>query len=699
MPRLLATLTTALALVLACATFAAPARPPARLYHGAAYYPELWPESEIPRDLARMKELGINVVRIGEFAWSRMEPDEGRIDLSFFRRVMDQLHAADIAVVLCTPSATPPIWLTHGHPDRLFVDHTGTALVHGARQHVSTDHPAMRAATARIVEAMASQLGRHPALIAWQIDNEFKCHVGEDFNPASVQRWHDYLQTRYGTIDALNDAWGTEIWSQRYQAFPQVPAPLRTPFLHNASLSTAYTLFTRESIATFMEEQNAVIRRHSSAPITHNFSLGFGVNFERMARDLDFLSWDDYPSANAWHRIVLQSDFFRPGKPGRPFWLMETSPSHNGWLGNNREVTHPPGFLRVEAVAAYALGAEAFNYWLWRQQRSGAELPHGAILQSWGTESIGWREVASVEAARRELEPLFTQSTPAPARIAVTWSDRARAMLQTEAIGANPPAGRRVDYASIVYGWHRRLLDLGYHREFRFEGAPIDDLAVLITPAMPAVDDVFLARVKPWIEAGGIWIVGPFTGTRTPEHTAHTTAGLGALEALAGVETVFGFPITQTGARGRAFDLNPELTGWALALRPRDPATHVLGTIQGGSADGLAWIVERPLGRGRIVLATADPLAARDEEPIFDRLVRHYAAKAGVAPLAQAKPHPVLLAPRLLADGRPLLITLNMEGAELTVDLPGGTDALTQAPIAPGPLTLPPYSYRAILTP
>lgn len=674
---------------------AAPA--PAQLYHGAAYYPELWPEEQIPRDLAEMKKLGLNVVRIGEFAWSKMEPDEGKIDLSFFRRVMDQCHALDLKVVLCTPTATPPIWLVDGHPERLFVDSTGTPLIHGARQHVSTDHPAMRAASARIVEAMARELGRHPALIAWQIDNEFKCHVGEDFSPASIERWHAYLRQRYGTIERLNTAWGTEIWSQRYQRFEQVPAPLKTPFLHNPSLTTAFAMFARESIATFMEEQNAIIRRHSAAPITHNFHVAFRVNLERMLTDLDFASFDDYPNAADWHRITLQCDFFRSTKPQRPFWVMETSPAHNGRIGNNTGISHPPGFLRAEAISAYALGAEAFNYWLWRQQWSGAELPHAAVLQPWGAPSIGYAEVAAVEAARRELEPILKSSRPAPAEIALTWSDRGRVMLTTEALGFSSAAeSRRVVYGEIIHTWYKRLLDLGYHREFRLEGQSLDGVKLLISPAMMAVDDAFLARAKAFVEAGGTWIVAPLTGTRTPEHTAPTDAGLGKLEALAGVETVYGFAATLTNTHGTAFGSTGEVTGWCMALRPRDAETKVLGTLKGGAADGLAFVTERAVGRGRIVVLSSDTLPPTnpEQDSIYVRVIQHYADAAGVTPLAR-KTNGVLIAPRVTHDGKKLFVAVNMTGERENLTLPAGAkDVLAQEPVPAGKLWLPAYAYR-----
>lgn len=474
--------------------------PMKKLFHGAAYYPELWPKTDLERDLTEMRRLGINVVRMGEFGWSKMEPDEGRISLDFFRGVMDRLHAADIGVVFCTPTPTPPIWLTHGHPERCFTDAEGNVMSHGARQHASYEHPAVRAACLRIVEACAKPLGDHPALVAWQIDNELKCHVAEDFSAAAVDHWHAWLEKRYGAIDSLNDAWGTEIWSQRYQRFDQVPAPVRTPFLHSASLSTAYRVFSHESIAEFMGAQCAVLRRHSTAPITHNFSLGFHVNFERMCESLDFASFDNYPRAANWAAIVLDNDLFRAAKPGRAHWLMETSVSHNGWLGNH-EPAHPPGFLVAEAVSSYALGAEAVCYWLWRQQRSGCELPHSAILSAWFKPTIGYAQVEAVEAARKKLEPLLTTTRPAPAEVAITWSDLGRAMLQTEPLGANKE--HRVDFLETISQWHVLLLDLGVHRDVRFEGADLAGLKLLITPIMPAVSGDFLQRVDAFVQAGG----------------------------------------------------------------------------------------------------------------------------------------------------------------------------------------------------
>ncbi len=663
-----------------------------KLFHGACYYPELWPEADVDRDIASIKAAGLNVVRMGDFAWSHLEPSEGQISTALFVRVMDKLHAAGISVVFCTPTASAPVWLSHGHPERMFVDAESRVMSHGARQHVSYEDPAVRAACFRIVEQLGRDLGKHPALIAWQIDNEFKCHVGEDFNPSAVAHWRRWLAKRFGTIERLNEAWGTDIWAARYQSFDQVPAPVRTPFLHSASLSTAYRMFCRESIAGFMDEQSAILRKHSAAPITHNFAPAFSVNLERMTSDLDFVSFDDYPSASSWDTVVFDNDLFRAAKPGKAHWLMETSVGYNGWLGNH-EAAHPPGFLVAEAVASYGLGAAAFCYWLWKQQRTGAELPHSAIMTAWGKPSIGYSAVTAVNQARQQLEPLLASSQPAPVAAAVTWSDLGRAMLQTEPLGANRT--HEVDYNKTVALWHRLLVDAGVPRDVRFEGAALDGLKLLITPVMPYASPAFLARVEKFVRAGGIWICAPLTGTRTAEHTLPTDTALGAIEALAGIETVFSFPITGTGATCEAFDCAAPLAGWCSALRPASPDTKVVGSLQSALAPGLALLTERKLGAGAVVVLGTMPEGSYGRA-LLAKLVAHYATQAGATPPAVTSTGTVVC-PRIRADGSALWIVVNLDGTGGEVNLPrAATDALSGATIGAGPCKLGRYEWRAL---
>lgn len=669
---------------------------PEKLYHGVCYYPELWPEADLERDVAEMLRIGINLVRMGEFSWAQIEPTEGEVSLGYFQRVLDRLHAAGIVVVWCTPTPTPPVWLTHGHPDRCFVDGEGRVMSHGARQHVSYAHPVVAAACRRIVGQVAEALGDHPAIVAWQIDNEFGCHVAEDFNPHAVAGWPVWLEERYaGDIERLNTAWGTAVWSEHYQRFDQVPVPVRTPFLHNASLETAWRLYSRERLTRFLTAQMETLRRFTNKPITHNFGLGFATDLEGMCRPLDFASVDDYPSQEDWSRWVLDQDLFRGAKPGRAHWLMETSVAHNGWVGAH-ETVHPRGFLEAEAVAAFALGAQTLCYWLWRQQRAGCELAHSAVMSAWFKPGIGHAEVQAVSAARECLEPVLADTQPESAEVALTWSDRGRVMLEVEPLGANRQR-HEVDYLSLLVAWHRRLCATGVHRDVRFEGAALTGLKLLFTPAMACVDDAFMTRVEAWVRAGGTWVVGPLTGTRTPEHTVPTDAGMGTrLETLAGVETVYAWPLTGSATKGRVFDESRvALAGWCHGLRARDELTEVKATLVTDSAgDGLAWWTERPVGRGRVVVLSAEP-TGNDAEVWWERFVAHQLAQAGVQPAVPVSTGTIVV-PRTSTKGRRLLIAINLDGRGGRIELQHpAVDALTNADLAVGEWEIPRYGWRA----
>ncbi|MCP8898273.1 beta-galactosidase [Gilvimarinus xylanilyticus] len=666
-----------------------------RLVHGVCYYPELWPKEDVDRDIVEMKKLGINLIRIGEFAWSSMEPQEGNISTRFFRDVMDKFHDAGISVVFCTPTPTPPRWLTYNHPDRLFVNADGERLIHGARQHVSYEHPAVREASFRIIKAIAQDLGDHPALVGWQIDNELKCHVAEDFSPAAVASWHRWLKERFGTIERLNEEWGTHIWSTYYNSFEQVPAPFKTPFLHNASLSTAYRMFNRERIAEFSDQQCEIIRQYSKAPITHNTNPAFSVNHERLFENLDFASYDAYPSSEQWDALVFRSDMYRAAKPGRPFWLMETSVAHNGWLGNHT-VMHPPGYLAAEASLVYAMGGEGFCYWLWRQQRTGAEIPHSAVLSSWYKPSIGYSQVEQVGRMRQQMEPLLVNSQPLVPEIAVTWSDHARAMIETEPMDKDENFPDK--YQGVVQLWHKKIFELGYHREVRFEGAALDGLKFLITPAMPYVSEEFLQRVIEFVKAGGIWLAGPGTGMRGREHSIPTDSGLGLLDDVAGVSAEYVFPLTGTGIQGKADGKTLDFTGWCAALKADHADTRVLGTLETELAPGTAFLTERRLGKGKVVLLSAHPSGETGEQ-FLRELIQRYARELQLRPPFEVSAGTVV-APRVDQQGRRLWIAVNMDGQGGRLDLPSGArDASSGEALQGSSVTVAPYGWKAVVLP
>jgi beta-galactosidase len=655
-----------------------------KLYHGAAYYPELWDRKLVAEDIRMMKDAGINVARIGEFAWSIMEPEEGRIDISFFVDIINELYANGIEAVMCTPTPTPPIWYTHGHPERMYVDQDGKVMGHGSRQHACTNNPYFRQKAAAITEHIARAAGALPGVIGWQLDNEFKAHVSECMCATCLVQWHQWLEARYGTIERLNEAWGTQIWSEYYHSFEQVPQPGPAPFLHHSSLRTMYQQFSMEKMAEFADEQAAIIRRFSKAPITHNSSVAFHVDNERLFRNLDFASFDTYAEFRNSPAYLINCDLFRNFKPGRDFWIMETSPSYPASL-ESYGTPHPNGYLRAEAVAAYSLGAEAFCYWLWRQQRTGCEQPHGSVISAWGKPTIGYSNVLEVEEARRRLEPHLLATRPAQAEVAMTYSDRSKAFLKTE-------PHRKLNHRGLVTSFYERLLRMGIHRDLIPEGADLAGYKLLFTPFIPYLSEEYIREAQAFVEQGGVWVVGPLSGGRTKEHTIPTDAALGALEALAGVETLYTFPMDGTDSIGRAFGYAAPLSMWSAVFRPAGAVP--IGVIEGGITPGKAFMTEHKLGAGKIVMLGSMP----QEEPgdqLLRALIDHYADEVGITLRTDVTPG-TIVAPRL-GDGYVLWVVTNMDGHGGRVTLPSeAQDVLTGEIIPSGLLEVGPFDYRAI---
>lgn len=655
-----------------------------KLYHGAAYYPELWDEKVIDEDIKLMKKTGINVVRIGEFAWAAMEPEEDKFDLNFFINIINKLYKNGIETVMCTPTPTPPIWFTDGHPERMYVDHDGRVMGHGSRQHACTNHPYFRERAVLIAENIAKAVGGLPGVIGWQIDNEFKCHISECMCGTCKELWHQWLADRYGTIENLNEAWGTQIWSEYYHSFEQVPQPGPVPFLHNSSLSTMYQLFSMEKIAEFCDEQAAIIRKYSSAPITHNSSTFFSVNNERLFKNLDFASFDTYATIDNFPAYLFNSDLWRNLKKGSDFWVMETSPSYAASLESYAN-PHPDGYLKAEALAAYALGAEAFCYWLWRQQKAGCEQPHSSVISAWGKPTVGYANVLEVEQIRKEIEPIILSTRPSQAEVAITYSDRAKAFLKTE-------SHRQLDYRSVVIDSYERILSLGIHRDVIPEGYSLEGYKILLTPFIPYLSPVYIARAKEFVENGGIWIAGPLSGGRTEEHTVHTDRALGELEKVSEAEVLFTYPMDGTGTIGRAFDVSAPLGMWGSVFEFDQEKT--VGIIEEGLSNGKSFIIEQRHGSGKIVMLGSMPLGA-DGDLMLKKLIDYYSQEANVL-LRTDVTKGTIVAPRK-GDGYSVWFIINMDGQGGNVTIPNeGIDLQTNTQVNPGKLELGKFEYRMI---
>ena len=239
--------------------------------YGVVYYPEQWPESQWDSDLASIADTGMNVVRMGEGAWSVWEPEEGRYEFSLFDRALELCQKHGLKAIMGTPTYTPPAWLTEGFPEVLRVSFDGKPLVHGSRRHYNYTSPIYQRKCQSITEALAEHYKDHPAVIGWQIDNEFNCHVDASFAESDHAAFRAWCKERYGTLDALNKAWGTAFWSQTYSAWEHVWLPRPTATYQNPSLLLDFFRFTSEATIRFAAMQHGIIKRIapvSSSPTT-----------------------------------------------------------------------------------------------------------------------------------------------------------------------------------------------------------------------------------------------------------------------------------------------------------------------------------------------------------------------------------------------------------------------------------------------
>lgn len=582
-----------------------------KLYYGAAYYPELWNDDVIEQDIALMKEANINVVRMGEFAWSVLEPHENDFHVDAFVEVIKKLHDNGINTVFCTPTATPPIWISNNHPERMIVDVNGRTMTHGGRQQVCTNNPYFRKRAEIIIDKIAQVYGNMPGVIGWQLDNEIKGNVSECYCDECRQQWIDWLKKKYGTIDCLNELWGTNIWSQSYECFEQVLAPTNfTPMGHNPSLLSAYRQFSRDKAAEFLSNHAQIIRKYSKLPITHNASLNHFIDNEKTFSNLDFASFDFYCETSQYDKMLHHINTYKTLKNQRSFWVMETAPSFSGSI-YGCHIPHTNGFLKAEAAAAYASGAEGFSYWLWRQHRSGVEQTHGHVIHAWGQKAVGFENVKEAGEVKNALEKQLSDTHPSQAPMAITYSDRARSFFFSEPFEAG------FDYTTQMQILYRQALETGIPMDVIFENHSFDGYQLLFSPYLLHVSDEYLNKALAFVENGGVWIVGPMSSIRTAEHTVHTDFALGKLEQRLGIKTSAHYPITGTGAVGKAFKTEAPLTKWSTLFEDE----NAIGIVEGGLTPNKSFVSEVKYGKGFVVLLGSTP---DDDGSMIKNLLNHY---------------------------------------------------------------------------
>jgi len=473
---------------------------------GVCYYPEHWPEAWWEEDARQMVALGIRQVRIGEFCWSRVEPQPGEFDWGWLDRAVQVLAKAGLQIVMCTPTATPPKWLVDMDPDMLAVGADGRQRHFGSRRHYDFSSDRYLAQAERITRAFGERYGTHPAVVAWQTDNEYGCHdTVLSHSVQAVRRFRLWLSERYGTVAELNRAWGTVFWSQEYASFDEVDSPAGTVTEANPSHRLDYQRFASDEVVRFNRAQCNILRQLSPGrALVHNFMQLFtGFDHHAVAADLDVASWDSYPigalemfwfsdeDKQRWLRTghpdftAFHHDLYR-GMSRQPFWVMEQQPGPVNWARWNPAPA--PGMVRLWTWEAFAHGAEVVSYFRWRQAPFGQEQMHAGLQTPDRQWDQGGTEAAEVAKELRQLPALGAQESHR-ADVALVLDYDGLWMLEVQPQGA--------DYSGLqlTFQAYSALRSLALDVDIVPPGADLSGYALVVLPAVPRVSAELLARL------------------------------------------------------------------------------------------------------------------------------------------------------------------------------------------------------------
>ena len=573
---------------------------------GAAYYPEDWDEAEQAHDISMMVRAGINVVRIGEFAWAKMEPREGKYDFSWLHRVMEKLDRAGIRVILGTPSATPPNWVEEKDPEMRLLDDVGLRHDHGGRRHCCSNNPAYIHYSLKIAEAMAKEFGADPRVIGWQIDNEIAAFDYGCFCPHCISAFREHLKARYGTIEELNRRWNCNIFSQWYDSFDQVPQP-KPHTWHNPHLKFEWATFHSQSHVRFVNAQAEILHRYTSAPVGTDMMPVFNQDYEAMNEHMDVVQYNHYDDEYNLKREVFWFDYMRPLKP-RPFWVTETLTCWNGATSTPSNL-RPEGYCGANSWLPIVLGAEANMYWLWRQHWAGHELMHGAMLYPSGRPMHTFEEVQKVAAGFEKCEEFLT-GTRVKTDLAMIASSRVDFLMKQQEVVWEGGHQWETPYCRRLYRIYDGIAEIGARPDVLTPGANFSKYKYLLTPFLLTLEECDLPqRIERWVRDGGIWIAGPMADIRDDIGAHYRDRETGILERLTESTLTYQIPDAEHRVPCRWADGSEFKAEKYLQLFDVPEGVEVLAHADGYHSNfvGKALVFRKQVGKGQIWVLGAEP--------------------------------------------------------------------------------------------
>jgi len=565
-----------------------------RLAFGADYNPEQWPREVWEEDVRLMREAGVNVVSVAIFSWARLQPTADTWDFGWLDEVMDLLHAGGIGVDLATATASPPPWLTTAHPEILPVTATGETLWPGARQHWRPTSPVFREHALRLVREMATRYADHPALVAWHVSNELGCHNVYDYSDDAARAFRDWLRARYGTLEALNHAWGTAFWSQRYSAWEQILPPRLAASHPNPTQQLDFKRFSSDVLKDYLRAERDLLKEITpDVPVTTNFMVmgeTKGMNYADWAEEIDFVSNDHYvhPGPQSRDELSFSANLTSGIASGRPWFLMEHSTSAVNWQPVN--VAKRPGELARDALLHVAHGADAVCYFQWRQSAAGAEKYHSAMVPHAGADSELFRAVAALGDTLKTLAPV-AGSTRESAKVGIVFDwDSWWASEQD----SHPTS--LLNYRQEGLDWYSALLALGVRADLLTTKSDFARYDVLIAPVLHVVPAELAKELTRYAEQGGHLVTTYFSGVVDQNDHIWLGGYPGALRELLGIRVEEFGPLLAD----ESVSLDDGSTGtlWTDRITLADDRTEVLARYDSGNQAGRPAVTRRTAAAG-----------------------------------------------------------------------------------------------------
>ena len=585
----------------------------ARIWYGGDYNPDQWPEEVWDDDVRLMKKAGVNLVSVGIFSWAKIETSEGVYDFDWLDRIIDKLGGAGIAVDLASATASPPMWLTQAHPEVLWKDYRGDVCQPGARQHWRPTSPVFREYALKLCRAMAEHYKGNPYVVAWHVSNEYGCHNRFDYSEDAERAFREWCEERYGTIDAVNDAWGTAFWAQRMNDFTEIVPPrfIGDGNFMNPGKLLDFKRFSSDALKAFyVAERDALAEITPDLPLTTNFMVsaaGSVLDYDDWGREVVFVSNDHYfiPGEAHLDELAFSASLVDGIARKDPWFLMEHSTSAVNWRPVNYR--KEPGQLVRDSLAHVAMGADAVCYFQWRQSKAGAEKFHSAMVPHAGEDSAVFRDVCELGADLNALADNGLLGTKlAKSRVAVVFDYESEWASEHTATPT-----QKVHHVDEPLQWFRALADHGVTADVVPVSSNWDEYEVAVLPSVYILSEETTRRVRDYVANGGRLIVTYYTGLSDEKDHVWLGGYPGSIRDVVGVRVEEFMPM------GDDFPGVPGRLGLSNGAVARDIA-DVIGSVDGSATvletfrddpwtgmDGAPAIVANTFGEGRSVYVGA----------------------------------------------------------------------------------------------